>query len=270
MRWTSIMKIENKKILILSPHQDDEILSCYQVIKDAEYSNNDLFIVYVTNGDYFGEQENRYWETKRVFNKLKIKQNALIFMGYSDTGMQRSKSQIYNFYNSKDSNQVYSGKYGDYTYFPSDGKEFHYKQYGEHALYCKKSFEDDMKKIINFIDPDVIFFPHEQDFHADHSAVAKFVKMLKKKGSIKKDVVLLQYLIHGYNDLLWPNRVGDHYVKPDNMEEEYWNKRIVFEVSDLNEKKELIELYQSQKPNAARRFLFSFIKKEEIYWKLID
>lgn len=94
--------------------------------------------------------------------------------------------------------------------------------------------------------------------------------MLKKKGSIKKDVVLLQYLIHGYNDLLWPNRVGDYYVKPDNMEEEYWNKRIVFEVSDLNEKKELIELYQSQKPNAARRFLFSFIKKEEIYWKLID
>ena len=55
------MKIENKKILILSPHQDDEILSCYQVIKDAEYSNNDLFIVYVTNGDYFGEQENRYF-----------------------------------------------------------------------------------------------------------------------------------------------------------------------------------------------------------------
>ena len=51
------MKIENKKILILSPHQDDEILSCYQVIKDAEYSNNDLFIVYVTNGDYFGEQK---------------------------------------------------------------------------------------------------------------------------------------------------------------------------------------------------------------------
>lgn len=63
-------------------------------------------------------------------------------------------------------------------------------------------------------------------------------------------MTILQYLIHSQNDMIWPNRIGDTFIKPDLFSDSEWNNRISMPVDSVDNKYNCICCYESQKPFA--------------------
>ena len=76
----------NEKTVIFAPHPDDEILGCYQIIKDHPEA---AYIVYLTNGDYEGRDmaRTRWAESRAALAHLGVPEDHMIALGYADTGM---------------------------------------------------------------------------------------------------------------------------------------------------------------------------------------
>lgn len=73
--------IENSKILIVVPHQDDEINLCGGLIKTLSDKNlnNVINVVYITNGDYASPVSMRYSEVIRALKVLGVKKKMQYF-----------------------------------------------------------------------------------------------------------------------------------------------------------------------------------------------
>lgn len=262
------MIIRDSRIVILAPHPDDEMLACFQVLRDSTRYHNDVYVVFVTNGDYKNQEEIRAQEAKKALADLGIPEYHIIHLGFSDMGMRKEKSQIYKLIICQNGDEIVSGNKGDYTNGPGTQKEFSYLKNGEHMLYTKNNLLNILNEVVTEIRPEYLFIPHRLDMHADHVAVNMCVQEMLRERKLPRDLIILQYLIHTLNDMTWPNRSGDQFECAPLFTEEEWGRRIIFTVNDPAEKERYICIYDSQKPRAFRKYLLSFSKKEEIYWKL--
>lgn len=69
---------EGKKILIIVPHEDDEICLSGGIL--ASINNKDTKIVYVTNGNYIYDSKIRYNEALKSCKELGINREKIIFL----------------------------------------------------------------------------------------------------------------------------------------------------------------------------------------------
>ena len=76
---------DNKKILILAPHPDDEINIAGSVIHNFASKGAEVFVLYSTNGDYEWPAEIRFGEAIDSLRILGVKKTNIIFLGYGDT-----------------------------------------------------------------------------------------------------------------------------------------------------------------------------------------
>ena len=83
-------------IMVMIPHQDDEVLLCGGVLYQAKKLGLDIKAVIVTNGDCGCSDQSkgqmRLRETIRGMQTLGIGEQDMIFLGYADTGMPRQES----------------------------------------------------------------------------------------------------------------------------------------------------------------------------------
>ena len=63
---------ENKKILIISPHQDDEINIAGGILTEITKYNKDVYVLYTTNGDYVFSAKTRVRECLHSCKKLGV------------------------------------------------------------------------------------------------------------------------------------------------------------------------------------------------------
>ena len=75
---------ENRRVLILAPHEDDEVLLAGGVIEEYLSSGSEVEIVFATNGEHFGEGETRLREALRAADYYGIPADHVIFLGYGD------------------------------------------------------------------------------------------------------------------------------------------------------------------------------------------
>ncbi len=72
------------KILIFSPHPDDETIAVGGYIYDAEKVGAEVKIVLATDGDKRGLRDQRYAEFRQATGLLGVKDSDLVFLGHPD------------------------------------------------------------------------------------------------------------------------------------------------------------------------------------------
>lgn len=253
----------HKKVIVFAPHQDDEILACSGTIQLLKKSGADIYIVFTTNGDFYGKESAvmRLKESMAAAKTLQIDEENIIILGFADTGMDYKDSFLWNLYHALP-NEVVSSPVSDTTYHPQNLEEYSMQKLGIHLPYTKNAFIQIVDYLINDIRPDIIFVSSILDAHGDHAALCKFVTDAVYKSG--KDILIYQYIIHSGDDKNWPQRGTLYYSKPQNVTEELWQKRITITIGCPFEKQKLIQLFESQLSPSG--YLLSFAKQEEIFF----
>lgn len=253
-----------KKVLIFAPHQDDEILSCAGLIHSLIKSNADLYIVFATNGDFYGRESAsiRLLESISALKELKISNDNIIVLGFADTGMEYNSSFLWRLYHLPE-NVILKSFVSDATYHPLGNLEYSMKKFGIHFPYTKNAFSTIIECLIQDITPNFIFTSSRLDAHGDHAALCMFVEEAINK--LKVNLPIYQYIIHSGDDKKWPDRKSINFTKPGNVTEELWKKRIRLSINNSVKKKQLIQLFTSQLSPSG--YLLSFAKDEEIFFK---
>lgn len=159
-------KGHKNKILILAPHQDDEIILCGLFLKGMIDDGCIPYVVFSTNGDYeSGIGEVRLKESLDTLALYGVPEDNIIFMGYAN----EYASDGPHIYDARDG-QVVCSQYGNNQTFGLDTHpEYCYVKEGIHHLYTRENFKKDMYGILIDIMPDVIFAT-DAEIHPDHKA----------------------------------------------------------------------------------------------------
>lgn len=151
------------KVLVLVPHEDDEINVAGNTIANLIHCKADVKVCFSTNGDYSIPAEIRLNEAVASLEVLGCNRKNIYFLGYGDSLNYNMQGHI--FYSKNDvvkSSAGYSETYGiegisDYAYISS----------GKHSKYNATDFCKDLKNLILDIMPDIIICV-DLDTHADH------------------------------------------------------------------------------------------------------
>lgn len=145
---------KNSRVVILSPHPDDEILGCAGLIQQLDQLGRQILVIGVTNGTqshpnskkYSSEQLHRLrpLEVRHALKTLKLQQEV------------------------------------EYISFClADGNICHQQQY----------LQQNLKKTIQH--NDILISTYEKDGHPDHEYLAKFVREFAQKNQLKHFQVLI-------------------------------------------------------------------------------
>lgn len=266
-----------EKVLFLVPHEDDELfVGGPLLISLARSPEYEVFVFIATNGDSVPyESKCRIKESINVLNEIGISSSNIFFGGYGDSW---DGVHIYNM----EENTVKTSHAGHKeTYFPlKKGAEWHFLKTGEHALYTKKSYFEDIKLLISDICPEVIICV-DMDVNSDHRCLslltdAAIGEILKERPDYKP-TYLKKYSYMGV--LFGPN---DYFIYPNaetKMTERscfnpyfLWNDRIRYSVpEDCNTlfAKDNI-LYKLSKLYKSQEIRFSvgrFVNSDVVFWK---
>lgn len=280
---------ENKKRLIMVPHEDDEILMAGGVIKSSVESNIPVKVLIATNGDYEGEEsgKERIMESIKALNNLGVPTKDIIFLGFADTGNGGGISKdsfLHKLYTAEDDTLFFSRFGNDETYgIPAIKEDFHFEKYKTHAKYTRKNFIADLVSVIDEYRPTDIYVTSRFDMHYDHAYLNLFsteaINAIRKKDST--------YQPHAHEGIVhsseshdtWPKRQGENkeilsFSMPEGLEDLtplVWQQREIFEVPDSmqrlpiseNLKDQTLRMYESQ----YEEYIGAFVKKDEFFWK---
>lgn len=85
---------ENERIIIFSPHPDDETISCGGYIQRAAENKSIIYIVLITDGNKRHKKFIRYDEFKNATSNLGVKEENLIFLNYPDGKLFKYKNEL--------------------------------------------------------------------------------------------------------------------------------------------------------------------------------
>ncbi|AHB13000.1 LmbE [Dehalococcoides mccartyi] len=209
-----------ERILVFSPHPDDETIALGGYIASACQAGAEVEIVLVTDGSKYTPRETRYAEFEHACHLLGVSEDNLVFLGFKDGSL-----------NSLSLNSL-AASFGN---------------------------------LINSFQPDIVFYPHHKDAHADHAAVSRAVgQYLKTIPGIQR----YEYLVH-YRILFPQPRIFNQnlYLLPPLTlvnEDQNWLR---FDLSEaqLEQKIAAMSAYESQLKNPFLNPLMqSFIRQNEL------
>ena len=153
---------ESKKILIIIPHQDDEIHLAGSIIASLKDTRN-IYVAYTTSGDYAYNASVRYKEAiKSLWQLGKIKRENIFFLAYPDQSYE-AKEHIYT-----TKGDYISANGHSETYSPSQKYQtLNYQLHNKEAKYNKENLEKNIQELILKIKPEIIIC-NDLDFHPDH------------------------------------------------------------------------------------------------------
>jgi LmbE family N-acetylglucosaminyl deacetylase len=270
-----------KKLLIFSPHPDDETLGAAGLIQQAVKSGASVQVVMLTNGDgfrvaverqfrqlqvepkdYVAFADLRQHETFDALANLGLSRDKVTFLGYPDRGLLALWNENWS------ADRPYTSPYTKCDRSP-------YKlAYRQGAPYCGQSLLDDIKQILRSVHPTDVFITHPSDDHPDHSAASSFVTLAlqqlkaEDKGQVA-DCKLHYYLVHRGD---WPAPQGlykeDALVPPSEMMslDTSWRSLPLTEQQVDRKAKSILD-YASQTA-VMKRFLISFARRNELFGEL--
>jgi N-acetylglucosamine malate deacetylase 1 len=85
----AVMPQSGQKVLIFSPHPDDETIGVGGYIAQSIANGAEVEIVLVTNGDFHGNEQVRYAEFRKATQILGVRESNLIFLGFPDRRLNK-------------------------------------------------------------------------------------------------------------------------------------------------------------------------------------
>lgn len=266
------------RIMVVSPHPDDETLACGGLIQRALSRGAQVSVVVLTNGDAFPASaaavfkridlspsdyvrlgKVRRQEVTRALGILGVAQDRIALLGYPDRGLRDLWTANW---------QV--PKRSRYTHC----SESPYEPPGaRRAVYRGSSLVEELRDLIRRYSPTEIYVPHPNDDHEDHRAAGCFVvaaiESLRRDGLLSvPEPELFTYLVHRGD---WPVPQG---LKPTRRlvpPESLWGldtRWLVLSLTkqEMARKLTAIRMYRSQiaLPNE-RRFMLSFARRNELF-----
>lgn len=162
-------QFKNKKVMVIVPHEDDDLLISGQVLPPMYKNGADVRVVFATNGDKRVSAYTRQSEACNVLEKLGIPREKVIFLGYPDG------TQLYV------GKKAFSFSSGwDHTYAGKGFKDYHFDRFGTHAKYTAENMVDDIESVVLEYRPDYIL-AIDFDTHTDHRGVSiSFEKAMER------------------------------------------------------------------------------------------
>ena len=196
----------NKRIMVLVPHEDDEINLMGGVMEQYVKYGSDVYVVFATNGD--GDERYdmtmmgyvRMREAIDVLSFLGIPESNIIFLGYGD-GWDKKRCHIYN----APQNEVISSRAGRKSTY---GLNLH-PAYHENKDYTYSNYCEDVKQVILDYKPDTVFCI-DYDTHNEHRTLSMtFEKVI---GEIIKETDYKPKVYKGYGYRTAMGSVADFYA----------------------------------------------------------
>ena len=162
-------QFKNKKVMVIVPHEDDDLLISGQVLPSMYKNGADVRVVFATNGDKIVSAYTRQSEACNALEKLGIPREKVIFLGYPDG------TQLYV------GTKAFSFSSGwDHTYAGKGFKDYHFDRFGTHAKYTAENMVDDIESVVLEYRPDYIL-AIDFDTHTDHRGVSiSFEKAMER------------------------------------------------------------------------------------------
>lgn len=188
-------QFKNKKVMVIVPHEDDDLLISGQVLPSMYKNGADVRVVFATNGDKRVSAYTRQSEACNALEKLGIPREKVIFLSRYTDGTQ--------LYVGKKAFSFSSG--WDHTYAGKGFKDYHFDRFGTHAQYTAENMVDDIESVVLEYRPDYIL-AIDFDTHTDHRGVSisfeKAMERILKKESGYTPKVLKSF---GYS-LAWKSK----------------------------------------------------------------
>lgn len=199
------------RVLLLSPHPDDETLCCAGMLQQAVAAGAAVYVAWLTSGDGFewdavllrrtpdpgdaamlelGRQ--RMNEARAAAEVLGIPQAHLRFLGYPDQGLLRLFLDYYYL--------PFTAPHTGVDRVPYPGT------LSPGAAYTGENLERDLEKLLEETRPTVVLAPSPLDAHPDHRATGDLtLRVLGKRKELGKARF---WIVHG--GLEWPLPKGLH------------------------------------------------------------
>ncbi len=158
---------QDRTVMVVVPHQDDEINLAGATIRNLVNNNIWVILVFITNSDSVDSGPVRIREGLASAAALGVPEEDVIFLGYCNETRLRDDL---HFYNGTDDNEVVTSVKGiSETYCLPEKPEFYFEKTGEHHKFTKANCREDLKEVILQYYPDIIF-ACDFDRHQDHKA----------------------------------------------------------------------------------------------------
>lgn len=287
-----------KRIMVVVPHPDDEVIEAGGVIHRAVQNGDYVSVVLATLGDYGGKNTGkiRMKESINALGLLGVEPENIHFFGYSDNGGLAQYGQafdgslIYKMYLADNPDELFysaakdNGEYWSSTYNGNDKPSYRYATLGEQAEFTRNNFIQDLETVIMTNQPDEIYATSRFDLHADHAFLTFFISeaIINHQKNVDENYnpVVYEGIVHSTEgDSKWPERNSEKIgIKPINKPIDFekrtmfdWNQRISITVPEEMQKvpfadnlksKALLE-YKTQMPSD---YISSFAKLDEVFW----
>jgi LmbE family N-acetylglucosaminyl deacetylase len=179
------------RVLILAPHNDDEVLGAGGFIAQAARLGLDIKVVLATNGDayalaamddirriaprpkdYVRMGVLRQQESLNALQILGVPVENVQFLGYPDRGLAALWTSYWA------TAYPYHSSYTDASASPYE------ISYNPEAVYAGEDFLADLQQIIKTYQPDLIITSHPQEVHGDHANRAQALVTAMRTGLI--------------------------------------------------------------------------------------
>ena len=255
------------RVLVISPHPDDEALCCGGMIQAAVAVGAEVWILHLTSGDGFELDavavertlrprgapllnlgQIRMEEARVAAEILGVAAERVWFLGFPDRGLR----PIYRSYWSTSYRSPFTGRSAvPYAAARSPGLPF-----------TGQNLVAEVRSVFDEIDPTVVLAPTPRDVHPDHQAAGEIVlQLLLERGQLDLG---RWWIVHG--DPQWPLPKGVHLgaplFPPVRAKDLPW-QRFELERGQVETKLAAIRAHASQ-VLWLRRYLEAFARRNEL------
>lgn len=269
-----------ERILVVSPHPDDEALAVGGLIAKARAKGNSVHVVFVTSGDGFrrgveawkGEippepkdflayGEHRQEEARRALAVLGVERGAITFLGYPDGGLGK---MWWDYWSPR---EPYVSPTTKRSFVP------YAEALSPGSAYTAPNIIADLVKVICSFRPTLIYVSDTGDSHPDHWATGAFTLAALAacpQGEMPQMPPIYTYLVHSGLWQLAPSLNKAYPLLPPSYflaRGTPWYK-LPLNTEILEQKKQALNEYKSQK-EVMRSFFANFIRSNEIFSQVV-
>jgi LmbE family N-acetylglucosaminyl deacetylase len=278
-RVKSLALPRHPRVLVFSPHPDDETLAAGGLIHRLVQEGAAVKVAFLTNGDgwpwaartdfhvtkptdadYLAMGELRQREALAAARRLGLRKRDVAFLGFPDGGL----AELWRAHWLR--SHPYTSPYTREDSPPYDDS------LNPDVDYDGQDLTSVLSRLLRTFQPNVVVVPHPYDAHLDHAHTGYFVieaiDAVQARHELPRDVTILTYLVHSD---VWPPAPGaapDRLAPPPSsvIPDTAWLE-IKLSANELAAKEDALARYRSQ-VGLPSDLLQRFIRRNELFGRI--